>query len=480
MPKKLNELETKLHFRESAQNWLKLLKLEKIVIVLAHVAGCIYLRIGLQELCSGRDCWITQFKLNSQQTSELYLVSLYYMIICMVTIGYGDFFPTTMCDTIVSYIEWTQFLEILIQFPDDQEKILHLRDVTLYGYPGISKLKLKCLSCSSYDHQYKECKLCSPKQTMVTQFQMMQFQCLNSDYEEGEENAQSRSKSSSIQSNQSEKECISQSQAKMLQPDLKRNQSQTQKLIDSNDQFLKPQQNTSDIQDFRNLQAKMSKLQQQIESPSLQKNSVRNLSEMNYMQGRNKVQILSRKQKASTYNQISISKNLESDDQIMLASLKNSKKLLDTSPLGKRYSKTGESIIQQMEQQTLISPLIKNKKEKGQEDNQNENAQKKTPHELLLERIFKKRKRKASKLYQLKYQQVAERLAQKKQAYFIPLDENIQKNISDLLQKNLDSQDSDQKLLNLTDLSLIQTYRDIAPISNSDSFLTLFFIKQQI
>ncbi|EAR88857.2 cyclic nucleotide-binding domain protein (macronuclear) [Tetrahymena thermophila SB210] len=689
IPKKLNELETKLHISESAQNWLKLLKLEIIVIVLAHVAGCIYLRIGLSELGSGNNCWISQFKLNPQQTLELYLVSLYYMIISMVTIGYGDFFPTTMyergyiiivaliatnvcaysfsqiseivkfeqakkenfnqmmrninqqmkqnrismilqqkvrkfheyyyysstqkkdltekiveylptqmkieyyleknqqlinqvqmfkilshkcveqicckikqkiltsdeilleqniqneclyfinkgsldvyitanvkkeqyqlkkvltlnssevigyegfllgqqniflvksqADTIVSYIEWPQFLDILKQFPDDQEKILHLRDKTLYGYPGISKLKLKCVSCSSYDHQYNECpyinyrmrykenKDINKRQKQVrkkklksstfqnlnyTQRQAMLAQinnggsilsdaisCLNSDYEEGPENIQLRSKSCSTQSNQSEKEEISKSQAQQLLPDLKRNQSQTQKLIESSDQFLHSQQNIADIQDFKNLQTKMSlQQQQQNESPPPQKNSGRILSEINYMQGRNEVQILSRKQKASTYNQISHNRNVEFEDQNKLSSnynKRNSKKIYDASPLSKRYSKTAETIIQQMWQQTLISPQFKKKKEK--EDNQNENAQKKTPNELLLEQVFKKRKRKASKLYQLKYQQVAERLAQKKQTFFSPLDENIQKNINDLFQKNVNSQGQDQNIYN--------------------------------
>ncbi|KAL4456608.1 hypothetical protein ABPG74_000715 [Tetrahymena malaccensis] len=690
IPKKLNELETKLHISESAQNWLKLLKLEIIVIVLAHVAGCIYLRIGLSELSSGNNCWISQFKLNTQSTSELYLVSLYYMIISMVTIGYGDFFPITMyergyiiivaliatnvcaysfsqiseivkfeqakkenfnqmmrninqqmkqnrismilqqkvrkfheyhyysssqkkdltekiveqlpiqmkleyyleknqqlinqvhmfkilspkcleqicckikqkilasdeilleqntqnqClyfinkgsldlyittkikkeqqqlkkvltlntseiigyegfllgqqnvflvksqgDTTVSFIEWSQCLEILKQFPDDQEKILHLRDITLYGYPGISKLKLKCVSCSSYDHQYKECpyikytkrykenKDKNKRQKQIrkklksstfhnlsyTQRQAMLAQinnggsilsdaisCLNSDYEEGYENAQSRSKSSSVQSNQSEKEFISQSQAKQLQPDLKRNQSQTQKLIDSNDQFQQSQQNTNDVQEFRNLQTKMSLMKEQTESPSVQKNSGRILSEINYMQGRNEVQILSRKQKASTYNQVNNSKNIEFEESIKIPTtnynLKSSRKIYDNSPLNKRYSKTAESIIQQMKQQTLISPLFKNKKEKGQEESQNENAQKKTPNELLLEQVFKKRKRKASKLYQIKYQQITERLAQKQQSYYNPLDENIQKKINDLLQKNVNVQGQDSKLYN--------------------------------
>ncbi|KAL4456607.1 hypothetical protein ABPG74_000714 [Tetrahymena malaccensis] len=95
IPKKLNELETKLHFSESTQNWLKLLKLEIVVVILAHVAACIFLRIGLSEVNQGQDCWITKFQIDDQTIWGQYLVSFYYMIISMVTIGYGDFFPTT-------------------------------------------------------------------------------------------------------------------------------------------------------------------------------------------------------------------------------------------------------------------------------------------------------------------------------------------------------------------------------------------------
>ncbi|EAR88856.2 cation channel family transporter (macronuclear) [Tetrahymena thermophila SB210] len=96
IPKKLSELETKLHFSESTQNWLKLLKLEIVVLILAHVAACIFLRIGISEANDGLNCWIVQFKVDDNTIWEQYLVSFYYMIISMVTIGYGDFYPTTL------------------------------------------------------------------------------------------------------------------------------------------------------------------------------------------------------------------------------------------------------------------------------------------------------------------------------------------------------------------------------------------------
>ncbi|KAL4505467.1 hypothetical protein ABPG72_002529 [Tetrahymena utriculariae] len=96
IPKKLNELETKLHFSESTQNWLKLLKLEIVVIILAHVAACIFLRIGISEAEQEQNCWIVKFEIDDNTIWEQYLVSFYYMIISMVTIGYGDFYPTTL------------------------------------------------------------------------------------------------------------------------------------------------------------------------------------------------------------------------------------------------------------------------------------------------------------------------------------------------------------------------------------------------
>ncbi|KAL4456609.1 hypothetical protein ABPG74_000716 [Tetrahymena malaccensis] len=96
IPQKLQELETKLQISQTKLNWIKLFKLECLVLLIAHVACCIFLRIGLTEMKQNSDSWITQFKYDNNTNQQNYIISLYYIIITMTTIGYGDISPFTM------------------------------------------------------------------------------------------------------------------------------------------------------------------------------------------------------------------------------------------------------------------------------------------------------------------------------------------------------------------------------------------------
>ncbi|EAR88859.2 cyclic nucleotide-binding domain protein (macronuclear) [Tetrahymena thermophila SB210] len=95
IPQKLQELETKLQISQTKLNWIKLIKLECLVLLIAHVACCIFLRIGLTEMRLNNDSWITQFKYDDNSNEKNYIISLYYIIITMTTIGYGDITPFT-------------------------------------------------------------------------------------------------------------------------------------------------------------------------------------------------------------------------------------------------------------------------------------------------------------------------------------------------------------------------------------------------
>jgi hypothetical protein len=44
--------------------------------------------------------WITRYNLDSQRESDKYIASLYYSIITMATIGYGDIIPQTLYERI--------------------------------------------------------------------------------------------------------------------------------------------------------------------------------------------------------------------------------------------------------------------------------------------------------------------------------------------------------------------------------------------
>ncbi|KAL4456604.1 hypothetical protein ABPG74_000711 [Tetrahymena malaccensis] len=93
IPQKVSEFENKLQISHSAKNWMKLIKLEILVITLAHVACCNFLKIGLENSKQQQISWITKTGFGNDSLWDLYLLSLYYMIITICTIGYGDIYP---------------------------------------------------------------------------------------------------------------------------------------------------------------------------------------------------------------------------------------------------------------------------------------------------------------------------------------------------------------------------------------------------
>ncbi|EAR88854.2 cation channel family protein (macronuclear) [Tetrahymena thermophila SB210] len=98
IPSKLSELEIKFQISDSFKNWLKLLKLELSVLILAHVACCIFLLIGQFERDNNKDNWIDKYNYSNYTVIELYLTSFYFIIISICTVGYGDIAPCTIIE----------------------------------------------------------------------------------------------------------------------------------------------------------------------------------------------------------------------------------------------------------------------------------------------------------------------------------------------------------------------------------------------
>ncbi len=68
-----------------------------MIIFVAHFCGCGFYYVSYQEFFVNQyyDCWINYNQLIGKDWTEAYTTSLYYAVVTMITLGYGDLVPRT-------------------------------------------------------------------------------------------------------------------------------------------------------------------------------------------------------------------------------------------------------------------------------------------------------------------------------------------------------------------------------------------------
>ena len=71
-----------------------------MIVLLAHFCGCGFHYIGWVVPPHGANTWLMRINMNDASTEDRYVLSLYFSVITMITVGYGDIVPVNKLEMI--------------------------------------------------------------------------------------------------------------------------------------------------------------------------------------------------------------------------------------------------------------------------------------------------------------------------------------------------------------------------------------------
>jgi hypothetical protein len=121
-----------------------LIKLVSIILVLLHLATCIwYYSARLEEF--NPDTWVFRYGLMNESTGKLYLFGFYWAVTTLTTVGFGDFSGGTAAERIICIL-WMMIgvgfysftvgsIASILSSMDSKKKELEesLQDLTFYS-----------------------------------------------------------------------------------------------------------------------------------------------------------------------------------------------------------------------------------------------------------------------------------------------------------------------------------------------------------
>ncbi|EGR27295.1 hypothetical protein IMG5_198870 [Ichthyophthirius multifiliis] len=90
------------NFSQKKNAILQLLKLVFTIIFISHFCACIYFFVGIQQ--ASNKSWVIKYELQNATIFEQYITSIYWAVVTMITVGYGDFTPQTLYEKITVII----------------------------------------------------------------------------------------------------------------------------------------------------------------------------------------------------------------------------------------------------------------------------------------------------------------------------------------------------------------------------------------
>ena len=160
-------LDLKLNNFDKFNQYFRLFMSLTIFLFSIHLVACIYIFIGKNEFPN----WIINFNHKNKNFHELYLISIYYTIETVTTVGYGDIFCTNFSEKIFGIImeifgiiaySWslTAMINYVKTFTDKEEELckkLRILDDIKLIYPKLSEdLHDRISRFLKYIHEYEK------------------------------------------------------------------------------------------------------------------------------------------------------------------------------------------------------------------------------------------------------------------------------------------------------------------------------------
>lgn len=100
------KIEDHFHFQEKTQAFMNLLKLLAQIFTIAHFFACFWNYLAFWEIkeLDSTNTWMHPLGIENKKWEIKYINSLYYSIVTMVTVGYGDISPQNYIEKAFSVI----------------------------------------------------------------------------------------------------------------------------------------------------------------------------------------------------------------------------------------------------------------------------------------------------------------------------------------------------------------------------------------
>lgn len=105
MTKIFSSIEERIFLSNKIKGIYDLSKLMLLIIYVSHFFACGWIYIAQIQINNGiLNTWIQNFKLSNMGWEDQYIASLYFAVYTMVTVGYGDIYPTNFIEKILCIV----------------------------------------------------------------------------------------------------------------------------------------------------------------------------------------------------------------------------------------------------------------------------------------------------------------------------------------------------------------------------------------